>query len=119
MGVLGSIGSKTSQLIELATKLTIVGVPALHFSARRVGFSPPSHQSPCDPGGGPGPTLRMRWHSRPHRSHIEPHRWSPEPHRSSSESQAPGSPMPSMAFRKPSIALPNPSMAFRAPSLSH
>lgn len=32
MGVLGSIGSKTLQLIELATKLTIVGVPALYFA---------------------------------------------------------------------------------------
>ena len=32
MGVLGSIGSKTQHLIELATKLTIVGVPALYFA---------------------------------------------------------------------------------------
>lgn len=32
MGVPGSIGSKTLHLIELATKLTIVGVPALYFA---------------------------------------------------------------------------------------
>lgn len=32
MSMLGSIVSKTRQLIELATKLTIIGVPALYFA---------------------------------------------------------------------------------------
>ena len=32
MGVLGSLGSKTLVVIELATKLTVIGVPALYFA---------------------------------------------------------------------------------------
>jgi hypothetical protein len=32
MGVLASIGSKIQHLLELATKLTIIGVPALYFA---------------------------------------------------------------------------------------
>lgn len=32
MGVLGSLGSKTLAVIELATKLTVIGVPALYFA---------------------------------------------------------------------------------------
>lgn len=32
MGVLGGLGSKTQTLIELATKLTVIGVPALYFA---------------------------------------------------------------------------------------
>jgi hypothetical protein len=32
MGVLGSLGSKTQHVIELATKLTVIGVPALYFA---------------------------------------------------------------------------------------